>query len=241
MIARRALITGGAALAAYATLTRPASAAVALVAHTFAQSVTGSGTVTSGAIDTSGASLLVVISVENTGQSLNFNDSKSNTWLTARSAGDGPAAGFIIYAANPTVGTGHTFTGGSGAANNQAFAVLAFSGVLTVSPLDQVNSSSGTTPLATGSITPLQNNEVWVAGCVDDWTGTMAVSTGTIVDQSPLSPAGHVAFAISSAYGVQTTAAPVNPTFTATAGPRVFAMIASFKAAPVTGRSRLIQ
>ncbi len=76
----------------------------------------------------------------------------------------------------------------------------------------------------------------------DTWVGVTTLNSGTITDQSPLSPAGHVAFATLGAYLVQGTKTAFNPTFTYSGAARAEAMSAVFKPAPTpTGRSRLIQ
>ena len=75
--------------------------------------VAGSGNITSGAIDTTGANFIIISLTELSSGGYTISDSKGNTWhpLTARV--QGPDQRFF-YAYNANVGTGHTFTGTGG-------------------------------------------------------------------------------------------------------------------------------
>src|SRR5262252_10214264 len=141
--------------------------AIALVASI--QSTTAQNGGTSGAIDTTGANLLVL--------SLGYygtptvSDSKGNTWvpLTAHVGASGTGIGHrIYYAKNAVVGTGHTITV-TGTNTWPVIAFYAFSGADTAAPFVAENGAQSASTglsgsLATGSVTPLANGSVVVSG-----------------------------------------------------------------------------
>jgi hypothetical protein len=210
--------------------------AIALVAHLGQGSSNGNG-FTSSSIDTTGASLLVFIVNVNANVTPAVSDNKGNTWLTAIAQVGGFAASNLIvfYAVNPAVGTGHTFTI-TDTGDVPSLEILAFSATDTTSPLGQTNGAAFqfTTTAQPGSITPAFANEVVVSAVV--WTnfggsGTLSIDSGfTVTDQ--IQAIGSTTVGGGAAYLVQTSAAPVNPTWTSSvSGALVSAAIASFKAA----------
>lgn len=211
--------------------------AIALVTHTLAQSA-DTNTVTTSSIDTTGADLLVVAVTWSTGGTFtNLTDSKTNTWtqLTAKTA-SGVSTSFF-YAKNATVGSGHTFSA-NGTAFFPSIAVAAFSGSDLTAPVDVENggtTASGTS-LATGSVTPGQDNELVIFACGDAWTGTIAVDVGSITDQAAI--VGGTAFALAMAYQIQTTATARNPSWSWSPAARAEAVIATFKAAAVAANTK---
>lgn len=203
--------------------------AIALVAHVGAVSTT-SNNVTSAAIDTTGANLLVLVLSDSDGSTV-ISDSKSNTWTSAVGpTGPSPKVR-IFYAKNPTVGTGHTFTGTSSAKFPSIYA-SAFSGADTTAPLDQINSatSPGAASLQPGSVTPSANGELLVTGFTTNSSDTMSIgSSFTLLDQH--GTVGGQAFGGGSAYLVQATAAAINPTWSDGSGSGLDGVaIATFKA-----------
>jgi hypothetical protein len=210
----------------------------ALVAHTIAQSATGTTTTAGTPINTSGATLLViVVSGFNNSLPWTVTDSKGNTYTLA-------VADPAPYTSNPntvtlwhnrggTVGSGHTaqvVAGGGGGAATLSFA--AFSGG-NVSPLDQTNHANATgTSLAAGSITPLQPNELIVAGLslkADAITTSgIGINGGfTIADSAPSVNATQDGGGL--AYLIQTSIVAANPTWSWTNSTVSLAVIASFK------------
>ncbi len=135
--------------------------AIALVANV---GVAGLNTSTTSAIDTTGSTLLVINLSGNTG-SATISDSKGNTWTALTAAGTN-AFSQLYYAANPTVGSGHTFTF-TGLVVAGAMQVQAFSGVDTSSPFDQESgfgggaAASGQNP---GALTASVASELFVTG-----------------------------------------------------------------------------
>jgi len=210
----------------------------ALITNTFAQS-SDDTTVSTSAIDTTGANLIVLFTTSDLATFPVVADSKSNTWTGLTTFGGG--TGFkpevkIWYCLNPTVGSGHTFSNNPSGTGYPSIAVAAFSGAGS-SPFDQQNGfSSGDTTALTiqaGSITPGQDNELLIAGV--GWTLSAGVNGRTIdggftklVDGD----SGAHFYGIALAYLIQTTAAAANPTWDYSGVGTVFAgsaTIASFK------------
>lgn len=168
--------------------------------------------VTSGAIDTTGATLLVGFTAWflMTGFG-SFTDSKGNTWTSVRASDNsGNCWAQMFYVASPTVGTGHTFTVTAAA---PPVVVMAFSGITLTSPLDV---SSSHTNGQTTPVTPNQNGSLLVAA-----VGDQATVTGMSIDTGFSAPIfftwrGGMNFGGSMSYFVQTTAAMIGPNFTST-------------------------
>lgn len=141
--------------------------AFSLVASVGAKSTDGNG-FTSGSIDTTGATLIVLELSNFIGvtTSMAISDSKSNTYLPL-TAQDGGFAdnerSRLYYCINPTVGSGHTFTVGT----NTTFASIVAAAFSATSPaFDQESGNTGAsiTSLAPGSLTPPSNNALIVTG-----------------------------------------------------------------------------
>jgi hypothetical protein len=212
----------------------PASGAITVVATTAKGGI--STGVTSDAIDTTGANL-IVIAISRWTAVVTVSDNKSNTYtpLTLRQVTSNNA-NQLFYCASPTVGTGHTFTGAA-TGSFPSIAVVAASGAALV-PFDQENGATATaSSLATGSITPSENNCLVIAGVAANGT-SFGINGGFTAAASDYAAGVHVGGGI--AYLVQTTAAAANPTWTWTGGSSpVAATIASFKAAPTVKPSIL--
>lgn len=214
---------------------------VALVTHTIAQSP-DSNAITTGAIDTTSGTLLVamVTYYQPNKAALAISDSKGNTWVaiaTAEDSGGGGGGGMrMYYVKNPTVGAGHTFTGGGTATYSSIF-VLAFSGTDTTALRDQENAASTLYPATVttkqpGSVTPTADGEVLVTGLSHSSVAgaTYSIDSGfAISDQA--SDIVAKAFGGAFAYLVQGTAAAINPTWTANAADQLEVGIDTFKAA----------
>jgi len=190
--------------------------------------------VTSDAINTSGVDLLVLGAHSYGGTAPAISDSKSNSWtaLTLQQGGVGSRMR-IYYTVSPTVGSGHTFTvSGGGVAIYPVVTVFGFSGVKLASPFDQENGAGAVTvsSLATGSVTPSEDNELLVAFASTNVEDVTAVSASfTLVHHGP-NTAPSVGFG--SSYQIQTTATARNPSFTfAASDGSVAAAVATFKAA----------
>lgn len=187
--------------------------AFAVVAHTSAASSDGT-TVTTGAIDTTGATLLVVGAGAGTSIG-SIADSKSNSW-TAGAAVTNTLITQIWHVINPTsVGSGHTFTVNTQASSFPAICVLALSGADTAASRDQQNTgtaAAGTT-VQPGSVTPTADNEIVITAAHVTVTGeTVSIDGGfNISDQVT---AGGPNYGVALAYLIQTSLAAANPTWT---------------------------
>jgi hypothetical protein len=216
----------------------PAASLWSLIASTSVLSSV-SGSVTTPAINTSGADLLVALNsggyAPNQGS---ISDSKANTWSSAIvKAISGSLYTAILYCHNPVVGTGHTFTFSCTDTQYGSLGVLAFSGSQTADPVtDQSNSntSSGVTTATPGPITPSANHALIISGLTTSPSGN---ETGFTIDSSfiisvsnPFLSGSNYGGAI--AYLAQANATAVNPTWgwvPATDTAQFTAVIASFK------------
>jgi hypothetical protein len=161
-----------------------------LVASTSAGAPSG-GSVTSPAIDTTGANWIVVHRVD-FGGAFSISDSYGNAPT------DGPGAlteGFMteefLYYENPAVGPGHTFTLGN---SRCAIVVMAFAGIIDIDytgPSVQNKSTGGIgggggTGFTTGAVTPTAVHALIIAGLgvgsggAAPTSGTIAVSGGSL-------------------------------------------------------------
>lgn len=213
--------------------------AIALVAQATSTGAQTGGT--TGAVDTTGATLLVAVVTRYSGGVPTVSDSNSNTWTALTDRTGGEAAARIYYAVNPTVGSAHTFTIGGGGSDYYAkITVGAFSGAATSTPFDQQNgagSGSGSTSLASGSVTPGEDNEL-IISVISTGTG----SSGTYsVDNSMTKFSGEEPYEINvneghaGAYKIQTTATAIDATWSWTGSAVRAAAIATFKAAAAGG------
>jgi hypothetical protein len=199
--------------------------AITAIAGTLAGSSGGGAAVTTGSIDTTGATLLVVaIACYHTSDTV-VSDNKSNTWtaLTVRTSGF--YRNRLFYCKSPTVGSGHTFT----ATNSyNSIAVYAFSGT-DGSDAESENGATATsgTSLQPGSVTPTVNGSLVITSFMGHYTESHAITGFTKQDITQSSGAYP---SLGLAYLVQTTAAAINPTWTWTFSPDACASaIAVFK------------
>lgn len=201
--------------------------AFSLISNVGAGSAIGND-ITTAAIDTTGASLLVVCVNDYTVNASTLSDSKGNTWTGLTAKMSTTAESKLYYCKNPTVGTGHTFTA-AGTSIYATINVAAFSGAHLTAPFDQQNgaTTAGATSLATGSITPSENNELIIAG-ISNVSAARSIDAGfTIANQVNYAAGFHYGGAI--AYLIQTTAGAVNPSWSWTGSGEAAAVIASFK------------
>jgi hypothetical protein len=214
---------------------RQAEAAITPVTHIAAQAINGAVTTTR-EINTTGATLLVMsLSVLGSGSSRTVSDNKGNTWVQITQQVNGNNNVTLYYVQNPTVGTGHTF---SGAGTWPTIIVQAFAGTDTTAAVDQFNHATNGAALTVqpGSITPTANGEVLVTAAVcgnAQIEGNDAI-TDSFVITDVFYYVSSVAVDVVMAYRVQPTAAAINPTWTLSSGTNcanTSAVIASFKEA----------
>jgi len=193
------------------------------------------GPYTTGAINTTGANLLVVV-VSQYGNIAEgtLSDSKGNTWtgLTLKTGPGTVALSRIHYCVPSSVGSGHTFTYSSASNMFGEIAVMAWSGAA-ASPFDVENggSTGSGTSLQPGSVTPSLNGSLLVAGVsITDGSSSYSIGSGfTVIANVPFS--ASVNEGLLAAYLVQGTAAAINPTFSWTGSAEAAATIAVFKPA----------
>lgn len=202
---------------------------IAVVANTAKASVNNTS-VTSDAIDTTGADLLV-LSVACYSLVSTVSDSKGNTWNARTLYGSGGLCQ-IFYAVNPTVGSGHTFTVSGGAATYPAVFVLALSGADLTAPYDVENGADtdSSTTIQTGSVTPSTDNQILITALSNYPAGTDSIDLSFTISDQLQYTANSIGGAL--AHLIQTTAAAKNPTWThSVSATEIVGAIATFKAA----------
>lgn len=191
------LSVGGGGLALTGAFTPPPASA--LLTHT-ALGSTGGTDVTTGAIDTTGASLIVVAIGSHTTVP-SFTDSASNTWtLLAPGLSQNNNRLALFYCLNPTISATHTFTttlGGSTATPSIAVASFSNVGGLGGITNDSIVAASGAT-LTLPTATPSRNNTLVVSALSFDAAATtIAIDSGfTITDQVNFSTGNHTGVAL---------------------------------------------
>ncbi len=215
-----------------ATLFLPlyAEATIGVVAHTGKQG-DGTGTTITDAIDTSGATLIVVGVGYLNATAPVLSDSYGNSWtpLTPTSASGLPDV-VMYYSVNPIVGAGHTFTANGGAAY-ASMNVIALSGA---GDFDQENGSTGSGPgILPGSVTPTENNEIVITVLgYNDSQEPVSIDGLFVVSDSQNYLAGN-SFGGALAYEIQTSASISNPLWSTFNTGSASAAIATFKALSV--------
>ena len=170
---------------------------------------TNSTTVTTAAVNCTGANLIILavaFSVSSTGT---IADSQGNTYVLQATHGANDSKVTIYTCFGPSVSGSMTFsfTTTSGTAF-PAIAVLAVSGAAS-GTLDQQTGADSfpftATSTTVGPITPTQNDELWVSAiCLESPPGVPANGTGTLA-HSAANTSG-LNWGLAMAYGVQTTA-----------------------------------
>lgn len=154
---------------------RAAGGGVTLLAHTAVAATGFSNTVTSSAIDTTGADFLVVVGQSDTDAGVITDSKPGNTWN--RQSG-GSNYGPVIYWCVPgvKVGTGHTFTMTSAGSYTAALAVAAFSG-MNASPFSsEVNYGMSYPLMSAGYVSPAVGDLV-ITGIAGSYPSTVAGAT----------------------------------------------------------------
>jgi hypothetical protein len=196
---------------------------------TYLATGSGDGGWSTGAIDTTGADLLVMVfSCVQYADRLSatyFSDSKSNTWtfLTARDPDYHAVA--IAYCKPTSVGTNHTVTASAGIGYTYgSLAFMAFSGAASSNVLD---TSSGSTSTGTpGSITPAGSGELFITGVAAVNSHGAAPTLGGIFTDV-VSHYNSSAEAVGVAYHISSSASAVNPSWSIGEGSEMVAFKSS--------------
>jgi hypothetical protein len=215
--------------------------AYGVIAHTVKQAGADHTTVTTDPLNTTSAdSLFVVVSDFTSGTPMAswLTDSAGNSFGLLSGTSQENTANTrirVYYAKDSQTGASHTFTytAAGGLQVYPTILVLACSGGHLTAITDQENglTTGGASSLATGSITPSEDNELVVTGVSSLDGGTMTAPSGfTLADQGPyMSGNGGIGGAL--AYKIQTTAAAVNPSWGFSSSTEASAFVASFHAA----------
>lgn len=193
----------------------------------------GLNSATTGAADGTGANLSIVCQTTNNGVAEPTpTDSEGNTYTgETRTSTGGFFYTRIWHSYNPTVSASMTASW-SQATGAGGISLMLFSGAAS-GGLDQQGQGTTTsaTSIASGSITPTENDELIVTMCSFEPAGTLSVDSSiTLATQANY--AGGVNYGTGCGYKIQTTAAAINATWskTGTAG-GMASHVASFKAA----------
>lgn len=207
-------------------------APIALISSTTG-TAQGSAPGNSGTITTTGATLLVIGIGDSAVGGFTVSDHLANTWhgLTMQMQSSGSITQWW-YAYSSSGGgliTGSDFVTVTG--DYPAFVFWAFGSTLTSGPLDQQNgtTNSSASTIQPGSVTPSIGGELVVASCAGTLAASYSISAG-FTGLVSLPFMGGTNYGGAFAYQIQTTATPVNPTWTITGGPASLATsIGTFK------------
>lgn len=189
--------------------------AIALVANSAA--ATGLTSATTGGIDTTGATLLVLQTACDDGFNETPTDSKGNSWTQLTSYTQTNVRVRTWYSIPTSVGSAHTATHGGGGGLVGTILLSAWSGTHATVVTDQISGANGfITTLQPGSITPSQNDCLILSHFGINAAGSpMSINSGfTEMGEADFGAGDH--YGCCFAYLIQTTAAAINPTWTRT-------------------------
>lgn len=195
---------------------------IALIANTLEGSSDGTN-VTTSPIDTTGASLLILVTTyAHSVTPSTPTDNKSNSWTALTEAISNSCNLRFWYCPTPTVGSGHTFSFVA-TSGLPALAVIAVSGITGASVDQQNNFTSGgghgaNNVASVGTVTPTDDGELFILALAND---TAFGSSGTVTNDGgimthldfvalndPFGTPDH--FTLSTWWGVQPTATARN-------------------------------
>lgn len=197
-------------------------------------SAAGLSAVTTPAVNTTGADLLVIGLACDPTYATTPTDSKGNTWTKAATDYTNTVEVQLWYSVPTTVGTSHTFTA-PGAVVGSIF-VQAFSGAKQTSPLDQQTGNTAvSTTIQAGSITPSNDNSLLVGLMGISAAGAPMSIDGGFTETNEQDFVGGTNYGGAMSYLIQTTATAANPTFTRTNSDLLAATLVSFDEAVAGG------
>lgn len=211
--------------------------AYSLITSVVARTTNGD-TVATSAIDTTGATLLVVGLSYRPAFFIQIADNKSNTLTGVINQNGAAPASFIGIFENPTVGSGHIFSTSGDANSFPSISVLAFSGNA-ASPATDDTSSFFNNPAATsiqpGSVVPTTDNQLIVThGAFNAVTDANPPTIDSGFTIQHFTGGLAEAYGLAIAYKILVGSGAQNPTWTHINDLSV-ATIATFKAASVVG------
>lgn len=165
------------------------------------------GTVTTDAMDTTGATLLVA-AISTASTLTSFVDSQNNIWFFTDRQLSGSEASRLAFCFNPTTSAAHTFTCVGSFAS---IAVAAFSGAAGKVVQVSGGASASNVNLNVASLTPPANDALIVTSFCCGTTHTQSINGGFTIAEQVGGTAGE---RVALAYLIQTTAAAAAPTWT---------------------------
>lgn len=172
--------------------------------------------VTSSAINTTGATLLVAVASSTANDTETPTDSSGNTWTALTQLTSSSYRIRIYYVCGPTTGATHTFTA-HGAGSNPKIQVSAWSGTPTSGCYDSQESGFNNISLTIqpGAVTPSATGHLIITGLtVGTGATTATIDSGfTVMDTATgtFPSASH-------AYKIESTTGAINPTWTIAGG-----------------------
>jgi hypothetical protein len=195
----------------------PVEAAITVVSGTNVCAGSSDGTtVSTAAVDTTGATLIVASVSDHPANSGTISDSQTLTWTTSLSSANATGSEVkLFFAVATSTNASHTFTY-SGASTFPAICVIAFAGTHATTPYtgQESTATAASNSVQPGSLTPSEDNCVVVSGLSfnDNAGQTFSISGGwTIAGQVAYSGGQH--FGVGLGYSIQTTATASNPTW----------------------------
>lgn len=173
------------------------------------------GTATTAGVDSTGADLLVAWAhgpfTTNPSVTATFSDSKGNTWTKTVAVDDD--FGYFAWCVPTSVGASHTFTATNSNSERGSFVIYAFSGAH-ATPLDATtaHTESSVTSNAPGSITPAEDDELFVAGLSLSATGKTPAIDASFETPTIINAVG-VDGTVAGSYKIVSGSSAQNPTW----------------------------
>lgn len=190
-------------------------------------------TIAFGSNNTAGNFIAVISRYATNGLTTTISDTRTNTYNFAvkrEQPADSNGSLEIWYAMNIAAGANTVTFATSGGANIKRFIIAEYSSVATTGALDQTNSAvAASTAPASGTVTPTQDGELFIAGGFS--SGTRVFTAGT--DFTMITTVGGDRLAAEDY--VQPTATTHNGNFTLNTSDAWAAVVATFK--PATGEA----
>lgn len=206
----------------------------ALIGKAAAGTNSANAAVTTSAISTVGADLLVLCATNGSSAGVAaISDSEGNTWTALTRQTTASGATQIFYVHNPTTDASHTFTIGAATGSLGSLTVFALAGSGS-SPFDQ---EAGSTSSTTGSVTPTADGELIVSVYQDagSFSPLGVDATSAALTGYTFAVVGSTRFCHMSGLAIQGSAAAFTMTFAPSGAITPCTSTATFKAAVSSG------
>jgi len=197
------------------------------------------GGVTSNAVDTTGANLIVLTAAwfNVVTPDVTIADSKGNTWTPLTKASQIGIVLRLYYCLNPTVGTGHTFSA-TGTNVEASIGVVVASGIAGYYSQNFSNGGTGTA-VQPGSVTPsLDGSLIITSAMIGGTAGTCSINNSFTSSFAEYN--SGVADGVAIGYLIQSAKAAINPTWTFGNSIRTASCIAVFSPSAAAAGGLLI-